>query len=100
LQVLFHVRHRFFYQHGRCFDAIVGSNAHFLLAVKDLAPPLDMVSKSHLQTFVLAKEVWLNRQRSKPDRDFKWFGRFKPKPEAERLRPVFKSWLDYTAGEN
>jgi hypothetical protein len=66
----------------------------------DLTTPPDMVRKSHLQAFVMAKEVWLNRQRFKPDRDFKRFGRFKPEPEAERLRPAFKSWLDYTAGEN
>ena len=66
----------------------------------DLTTPPDMVRKSHLQAFVMAKEVWLNRQGFKPDRDFKRIPRFKPQPELERLRPVFKSWLDYTAGDN
>jgi hypothetical protein len=66
----------------------------------DLTTPPDMVRKSHLQAFVMAKEVWLNRQKFKPDRVFKRFSRFKAKPEADRVRPASKSWLDYTAGEN
>jgi hypothetical protein len=66
----------------------------------DLTPPPDYVWKQNFKAFVLAKEVWLNRQGFKPDRDFKRFGRFKPEPEAERLRPASKSWLDYTAGDN
>jgi hypothetical protein len=66
----------------------------------DLTPPPDFVWKQNFKAFVLAKEVWLNRQGFKPDRDFKRFGRFKPKPEAERLRPAPKSWLDYTARDN
>jgi hypothetical protein len=62
----------------------------------DLTPPPDFVWKQNFKAFVLAKEVWLNRQGFKPDRDFKRFGRFKPEPEAQRLRPAAKSWLDYT----
>jgi hypothetical protein len=66
----------------------------------DLTPPQDFVWKQNLKAFVLAKEVWLKRQGFRPDRDFKRFGRFKAEPQAERLRPAFKSWLDYTAGDN
>jgi hypothetical protein len=66
----------------------------------DLRTPKDMVRKSHLEAFVLAKEVWLNRQKFKPDREFKRFGRLRVQSEPLRLRPSFKSWLDYTAVEN
>jgi hypothetical protein len=66
----------------------------------DLAPPVEVVRESHLKAFVLAKEILLRHQRVRPDRDFKRCVRFKPRPPAERLRPVFKSWMDYTAGEN
>jgi hypothetical protein len=66
----------------------------------DLTPPPDFVRKQNLKAFVMAQEVWLQRQGFRPDRDYKRFGRFKPKPEAERLRPAPKSWLDYTTGEN
>jgi hypothetical protein len=66
----------------------------------DLTTPPDMVRKSHLQAFVMAKEVWLNRQKFKPDRDFKRCARFKPKPEAERLRPAFKSWIELTVKDD
>jgi hypothetical protein len=58
------------------------------------------VWKQNLKAFALAKEVWLNRQGFKPDRDFKRRPRFKSEPEAERLRPAFKLWLDYTANQN
>jgi hypothetical protein len=66
----------------------------------DLRLPVEIVRESHLQAFVSAKEIELHHQRVRPDRDFKRCVRFKPKFEAERLRPAFKSWLDYTAGEN
>ena len=56
--------------------------------------------ESHLKAFVLAKDILLHLQRVRPDREFKRCIRFKPKLEAERLRPAFKSWLDYTAGNN
>lgn len=66
----------------------------------DLTPPADIVRKANFKAFVMAKEIWFKRQGFKPDRDFKRLGRFKPKPETDRLRPVFKSWLDYTVGNN
>ena len=66
----------------------------------DLTPPEDFVRKANFQAFVLAKEILLHHQRVRPDRDFKRFIRFKPITETDRLRPVFKSWLDYTAGRN
>ena len=66
----------------------------------DLTPPADFVRKANFKAFVMAKEVWLNRHRFQPDRDFKRLGRLKPKPEDDRLRPAFKSWLDYAAGNN
>jgi hypothetical protein len=58
------------------------------------------VWKQNLKAFVLAKEVWLQRQGFRPDRDYKRFGRFQRQPEAERLRPASKSRLDYTANNN
>jgi hypothetical protein len=67
---------------------------------RDLSPPREIVRQSHLQAFVLAKEIELHHQRVRPDRDFKRCIRFKPKPPAGRLCPAFKSWLDYTSGEN
>jgi hypothetical protein len=66
----------------------------------NLTPPQDFVWKQNLKAFVLAKEIWLNRQGFRPDRDFKRSGRLKPQPETERLRPAPKSWLDYTTGKN
>jgi hypothetical protein len=66
----------------------------------DLTPPPDIVRNSNLKAFVMAKEVWLNRHQFKPDRDFKRFRRFKAESQSERLRPAFKSWLDYTSGNN
>jgi hypothetical protein len=66
----------------------------------DLTPPKDFVCQSHLKAFALAKEILLRHQRVRPDREFKRCALFKPKPPADRLRPVFKSWMDYTAGEN
>jgi hypothetical protein len=66
----------------------------------DLTTPPDMVRKSHLQAFMMAKEVWLDRQKFKPDRDFKRCVRFKPKPEPERLRPAFKSWIELTVKDD
>ena len=66
----------------------------------DLSPPVEVVRQSHLQAFVLAKEIELHHQRVRPDRDFKRFVRFKPKPETDRLRPGFESWVSYTVREN
>jgi hypothetical protein len=66
----------------------------------DLTPPKDFVCQSHLKAFVLAKEIELGHQRVRPDREFKRCALFKPKPPADRLRPVVKSWMDHTAGEN
>ena len=66
----------------------------------DLSPPVEVVRESHLKAFVLAKEILLHQQRARPDRDFKRCMRFQPQPVAEWLPPAFKSWLDYTAGEN
>jgi hypothetical protein len=66
----------------------------------DLTPPLDFVRKQNFKAFVLAKEVWLNCQGFKPDRDFKRRVRFKPKPEPERLRPAFKSWIELTVKDD
>ena len=66
----------------------------------DLTPPADVVWKANFKAFVMAKEILLGHQKAKPDREFKRFVPFKPKPEADRLRPAVKSWLDYTAGDN
>ena len=66
----------------------------------DFSPSKEIVRESHLKAFVLAKEILLHHQRVRPDREFKRCIRFKPRLEAERLRSAFKSWLDYTAGEN
>lgn len=66
----------------------------------DLSLPMEVVRQSHLQAFVLAKEIELHHQRVRPDRNFKRFVRFKPKPEADRPRPRCKSWVSYTAREN
>jgi hypothetical protein len=62
----------------------------------DLTPPTDFVWKQNFKAFVLAKEILFHRIRVRPDRDFKRFVPFKPKPETERLKPPVKSWLDYT----
>ena len=59
----------------------------------ELTPPADFVWKQNFKAFVMAKEILLNRKKVKPDRDRKPFAGFKPKPEAERLRPAFRSWL-------
>jgi hypothetical protein len=64
----------------------------------DLTPPADFVWKQNFKAFVIAKEILLHRQRVRPDRDFKRLAPFKPKTEAERLKPPVKSWLVYTAG--
>jgi hypothetical protein len=66
----------------------------------DLSLPVKVVRESHLKAFVLAKEIELHHQRVRPDRDFKRFVRFQPQPLVERLRPAFKSWMDYTASKN
>jgi hypothetical protein len=66
----------------------------------DFTPPVKVVRESHLRAFVLAKEILLHQQRARPDREFKRHLRFQPQPVVERLRPAFKSWMDYTAGEN
>ncbi len=66
----------------------------------DLTPPKDFVRQSHLKAFVLAKEILLHHQRARPDREIRRHLRFKPQPLEERLRPAFKSWMDYTAGNN
>lgn len=64
----------------------------------DLTLPAGIVGKSHLQAYVMAKEILFKRQGFNPDR--KRFVPYKPKPAEERLQPVLKSWLDYTAGDN
>lgn len=66
----------------------------------DLTPPQDFVWRQNLKAFVMAKEVCLQRQGFRPDRDCKRRPRFKPETETERLRPDPKSWLDYTTGDN
>jgi hypothetical protein len=65
----------------------------------DLVPPGEIVRQSHLQAFVLAKEIELHHQRVRPDRDFKRFIQFNPMSETDRLRPAFKSWLDYSTAD-
>lgn len=59
----------------------------------DLTLRPETYRESHLQAFVLAKEILLQHQQARPDRDFKRCVRFKPKPQVDRLRPVFKSWM-------
>jgi len=66
----------------------------------DLTPPPEVVRESHLKAFVLAKEIRLHQQRARPDRENRRHFRLQPQPVVERLRPAFKSWLDYTAGNN
>jgi len=66
----------------------------------DLTPQKEIVRESHLQAFVTAKEILLHQQRARPDREFKRCNLFKPKPVVELVHPAFKSWLDYTAGQN
>jgi hypothetical protein len=66
----------------------------------DLTLSEKTVRQSHFQAFVAAKEIQLRLQKVRPDRDFKRCVRFKPKPEPERLCPAFKSWIEYTAGDN
>jgi|GEM_PF-4458614 len=48
----------------------------------------------------MAKEILLHHQRVRPDRDFKPYVRFQPKPEIEQLRPAFKSWLELTVKDD
>ena len=66
----------------------------------DLALSKEIVRESHLQAFVVAKGIELHHQRVRPDRDFKRWVPSKLQPVVERLAPAFKSWLDYTAGNN
>jgi len=66
----------------------------------DLSLPKEIVRESHLKAFVLAKEILLHHQRVRPDRDFRRWVLVNRQPPIEQLCPAFKSWLDYTAGEN
>jgi hypothetical protein len=66
----------------------------------DLTLSAENVGRSHLRAYVRAREILLHHQRVRPDRDFKRWVPVRPQPPAERLRPAFKSWLEYTAGEN
>ena len=66
----------------------------------DLSLSKETVRESHLQAFVLAKEIELHHQRVRPDRDSKRCAWMMSRPVVERLRPAFKSWMDYTAREN
>ena len=62
--------------------------------------PVEVVRESHFKAFVLAKEILLHHQRARPDRECRRWVPVKRQPPVERLRPAFKSWLEYTAGEN
>jgi len=66
----------------------------------DLTLPSDTVRKSHLQAFVAAKQIQLHQQKATPDRDFKPYVRFQPKPEMEQLRPAFKPWIELTVKDD
>jgi len=66
----------------------------------DLTLPTKTVNQSHLKAFVAAKEIQLRHRGVRPDRDFKRCVRFKPKPEPERLRPAFKSWIELTVKDD
>jgi hypothetical protein len=66
----------------------------------DLTLSEKTVRQSHLQAFVLAKEIQLNLHKVRPERDFRKCVRFKPKPEPERLRPGFKSWIELSAKDD
>ncbi len=70
LQVLFQVRHWFFYQHWRCFDAIVGSNAHFLLEVKTPPPLLPWFSCESFHFSFIQMPLRISAVQSVP----KWSG--------------------------
>ena len=66
----------------------------------DFSPSKEIVRESHLQSFVLAKEIELHHQRVRPDRDFRRWVPVNRQPPTERMHPAFKSWMDYTAGNN
>ena len=66
----------------------------------DLTPPADFVWKQNFKAFVMAKEILLNRRKVKPDRDRKRFVGSNPKPEEDRLRPAFKSWLELSVKDD
>jgi hypothetical protein len=66
----------------------------------DLTLSEKTVRQSHLQAFVAAKEIQLHLHKVRPERDFKRCVRFKPKPEPEPLRPVFKSWIESTVKDD
>ena len=68
-----------------------------------IEPPDETVGKSHLLAYVRAKELLMRRSGRRPDKDGWRKQRFKPQPLPRAIpppRPVFKSWLDYTANEN
>jgi len=66
----------------------------------DLTPPQDFVWKANLQAYGLAKEILLHHQGVHQDRKFKRWGQSQKQTHVERLRPAFKSWIDYTTGKN
>jgi hypothetical protein len=69
----------------------------------DLELPAETVRRSHLGAFVAAKDLQLRLSRRRTERERPRSLRLKCKPaisESAPSRLVFKSWLEYTAGEN
>ncbi len=66
---------------------------------QDLEPPAEIVRRSHLESFVCAKDLLLHRSRRRPDQECSGQTRFKCKQPIP-LRPPFKSWIEYTAEGN
>lgn len=71
----------------------------------DLTPPPETVRKSHLQAFMLATEILLQRTHRRPGSDGPKSNRLvirqeRPFEPAFKPRPAFKSWMDYTAGDD
>lgn len=68
-------------------------------------PPAETIRQSHWQAFMLAKEILLQRTHRRPGSDEpkrnRLIGRQEtPVEPAFKPRPVFKSWMDYTAGDD
>lgn len=65
--------------------------------------PAKTVNQSHLLAYVRAKELLLRRSGRRLDKDDWNKRRFNTQPLPPAMpppRPVFKSWLEYTANEN
>jgi hypothetical protein len=68
----------------------------------DLTPPAQTVAKSHFQAFVQAKEILLRRRGWGRDRESAAVAWLKAKGAAlaKPMGPAFKTWIEYTPGDN